>query len=231
MSGRDPRRPSGADGRGGSEAYDEGYYRYRESTRDFREEAKLLYELLRPEPGSSILEVGCGGGAFLAFLEQRGHRAVGVDILEEAVRLAEKAAPRSAVLLAEASRLPFPDSEFDRLVSHHLVEHLTDSKEALREWRRVLRPGGIIVVCTPNRLYPSPRIFEDPGHVRLYSRAELEEAMEENGFRVIRSFTVFPHLFRDRVSVKVGVPLFRFFYRLPWFRDRGRSLFLAAVRE
>ncbi|MGQ9756922.1 MAG: class I SAM-dependent methyltransferase [Actinomycetota bacterium] len=219
------------EGRGGSEAYDEGYYRYRESTRDFRKEARLLYDLLRPEPDSSILEVGCGGGAFLAFLETRGHRAVGVDILEEAVRLARQAAPRSAVRLADASRLPFPDAEFDRLVSHHLVEHLTDLKGALREWRRVLRPGGIMVICTPNRLYPSPRIFEDPGHVHLYSRAELEEVVGESGFRVTGSFTVFPHLFRDRASVKVGVPLYRVFYRLPRFRERGRSLFLSAVRE
>lgn len=211
--------------------YDEEYYRYRESTRDFRVEAKLLYQLLRPEPGSRILEVGCGGGAFLSFLEARGHRAVGVDVLEEAVRLATRAAPRSTVLRADASRLPFPDAHFDRLVSHHLVEHLEDIGGALREWRRVLQPGGVLVVCTPNRLYPSPRIFEDPGHVHLYDRRELEGAVSECGFLVTESFTVFPHLLRDRVSVAVGVPLYRLFYRLPGFRDRGRSLFLSAVRE
>ncbi|MDI6873805.1 MAG: class I SAM-dependent methyltransferase [Actinomycetota bacterium] len=211
--------------------YDEEYYRYRESTRDFRVEAELLYELLRPEPDSGILEVGCGGGAFLAFLEGKGHCAVGVDLLEEAVRLAERAAPRSTILCADALRLPFPDAHFDRLVSHHLVEHLEDLRGALLEWKRVLRPGGIMVVCTPNRVYPSPRIFEDPGHVRLYDRAELEEAVRGCGFRVTASFTVFPHLLRDRVSVAVGVPLYRLFRRLPWFRERGRSLFLSAVKE
>ncbi|MBC7253838.1 MAG: class I SAM-dependent methyltransferase [Actinobacteria bacterium] len=211
--------------------YDEEYYRYRESTRDFRVEAGLLYRLLQPEPDSGILEVGCGGGAFLAFLEGRGHRAVGVDLLEEAVRLARRKAPRSTVLRADASRLPFPDHSFDRLVSHHLVEHLEDLRGALLEWRRVLKPGGIMVLCTPNRLYPSPRIFDDPGHVRLYGRKELEDVVAGCGFRVKESCTVFPHLLRDRLSVALGVPLYRLFYRLPRFRERGRSLFLSAVRE
>ncbi len=231
MREREPGRVPGVEGSGRSGAYDEGYYRYRESTRDFRVEAGLLYALLRPDPDSAILEVGCGGGAFLAYLEGRGHRAVGVDILEEAVRLAARAAPRSTVLQADAMHLPFPDARFDRLVSHHLVEHLEDLRGALKEWWRVLRPGGVMVVCTPNRIYPSPRIFEDPGHVHLYDRRELEEAVRDCGFRVTDSFTVFPHLLRDRVSVAVGVPLYRLFRRLPGFRERGRSLFLSAIRE
>lgn len=211
--------------------YDEDYYRYRESTRDFRVEAELLFRLLQPASDSRILEVGCGGGALLAFLQNKGHRPVGVDVSEEAVRLASLAAPSSRVLQADAADLPFPDASFDRLLSHHLVEHLADLPGALREWRRVLEPGGLMVICTPNRLYPSPRIFDDPGHVHLYHRKELEELVGGCGFKVVESFTVFPHLLRDRVSVALGVPLYRFFRRLPGFRERGRSLFLAARRE
>ncbi len=210
--------------------YDEGYYRYRESTRDFDIEAGLLYGMLRPAPGSRILEVGCGGGAFLSFLEGKGHTAVGVDILGEAVRLAAQAAPGSRVLEADAAELPFEDGAFDRLVSHHLVEHLEDLEGALREWRRVLVPGAVMAICTPNRLYPSPRIFDDPSHVHIYDRIELEGAVDEAGFHVEGSLTVFPHLWRDRISVEVGVPLYRAFSRLPYYRDRGRSLLLSALR-
>jgi len=210
--------------------YDEGYYRYRESTRDFRIEAELLYRLLRPQPGSRILEVGCGGGALLSFLEGKGHEVVGVDILEEAVRLAQRAAPSSRVMRARAEELPFADASFDRVVSHHLVEHLEDLAAGLSEWRRVLRPGGLLAVCTPNRLYPSPRIFEDPGHVHIYDGKELRRAVEAAGLEVERCFTVFPHLVRDRVSVAVGVPLYRVFRVLPRFRERGRSLLLSARR-
>ena len=211
--------------------YDEGYYRYRESTRDFLIEARLLYSMLAPRPDSRILEVGCGGGALLSFLEARGHNAVGVDILEEAVRLAAQAAPSSRVIRSDAGELPFDAGSFDRLLSHHLVEHLDDLPGALQEWRRVLVPGAVVAICTPNRLYPSPRIFDDPSHVHVYDRRELAVVVEEAGFRVEDSLTVFPHLWKDRLSVALGVPLWRAFCRLPYFRDRGRSLLLSAQRR
>lgn len=208
--------------------YDAQYYRHREATRDFRVEAGFLYALLRPEAYSRILEVGCGGGAFLAFLEAKGHTAVGVDLLPEAVRVARETVVRSEVVQADASHLPFDDASFDRLVSHHLVEHLDDLPRALAEWRRLLAPGGVIAVCTPNRLYESPRIFDDPTHVKIYDREELSRAVEGAGFTVEKCVTIFPGLGRDRLSVKVGVPLYRLFYRLPHFRDRGRSILLGA---
>ncbi len=211
-------------------SYDESYYRSREATRDFAVEAELLYGLLQPARDSRILEVGCGGGAFLAFLEGKGHRPTGVDVLEEALEAAGKAAPRSEILAADAGRLPFADASFDRLVSQHLVEHLDDLPGALREWRRVLAPGGVLALCTPNRLYPCPSLFDDPGHVRIYDPGELRRAVEEGGFEVRECYTIFPHLWKGKISVWVGVPLYRPFMRLPRFRDRGRSLLLSAVR-
>jgi ubiquinone/menaquinone biosynthesis C-methylase UbiE len=208
--------------------YDEQYYRSRENTRDFRIEARLLYDMLDVQPGSRILEVGCGGGAFLAFLERKGHSAVGIDILEDAVAAARKCVSSSRVMRADAGRLPFEDSSFDRLVTHHLVEHLEDLSSALADWSRVLAGGGVLAVCTPNRMYENPRIFDDPGHVHIYDRRELTEAVERAGFRVERCFTVFPGLGDDGLSIRVGVPLYRSFYRLPFFRDRGRSILLSA---
>jgi SAM-dependent methyltransferase len=210
--------------------YDEEYYRYRESTRDFLIEAGLLYHMLNPRSDSRILEAGCGGGALLAFLQERGHDAVGVDISQEAVDLAAETAARCRVLQADAARLSFPDHSFDRLVSHHLVEHLPDLREALREWRRVLVPGGIMALCTPNSLYPSPHIFDDPSHVHIYDRSELRDEVEKGGFKVDRCITIFPHLLRDRISVAVGVPLYRIFVHLPYYSGRGRSLLLSARR-
>lgn len=211
-------------------SYDEGYYRCREATRDFAVEAELLYRLLAPGPDSRILEVGCGGGAFLSFLEGRGHRPTGVDVLEEALEAARRIAPRSEVLAADAASLPFADASFDRLVSQHLVEHLEDFSSTLAEWGRVLAPGGVMAVCTPNRLYPCPSLFDDPGHVHVYDPDELKRAVEEGGFAVRECFTVFPHLWKGKISVWVGVPLYRPFMRLPRYRERGRSLLLSAVK-
>ncbi len=211
--------------------YDEGYYRYREQTRDFRVESDILMRLLRLKPGCRVLEVGCGGGAFLSRLKEAGCDAVGVDFLEEAVAATRELVEQAAVFQADAARLPFEDSTFDRVVAHHLVEHLPDLPGALGEWKRVLTPGGTIVICTPNRLYPSPRIFDDPSHLHIYDRAELCYTVERAGFSVARSMTVFPGLSKDRISVAVGVPLYRLFRPLPYFKNRGRSILLSAVRR
>ncbi len=211
--------------------YDEGYYRYRESTPDFSIEAGQILRMLETSPGARVLEVGCGGGALLSFMRGKGLKPTGSDLLPEAVRLACEAAPGCEVLEADAGRLPFPDASFDRLVSHHLVEHLPDLPAALAEWKRVLAPGGVLVICTPNRLYGSPRIFEDPSHLHIYDRRELVRMVEEAGFRVEESLTIFPHLLRDRVSVKLGVPAWRLFYRLPWFRERGRTLLVKGYNQ
>lgn len=208
--------------------YDEGYYRYRESTPDFRTEADLLVELLRLEPGCSVLDLGCGGGALLARLQREGCRATGVDLLDQAVEASGKAAPGCEVVRADVTGLPFGDGSFDRVVSQHLVEHLSDLPGALEEWSRVLAPGGAVAVCTPNRLYENPGIFADPTHVHVYDSDELRRAFEDAGFIVDRCFTVFPGLGSTRLSVRVGVPLWRLFYRLPRFRDRGRTILLSA---
>lgn len=211
--------------------YDEGYYRHRESTRDFLIEAKLLYDMLHPQTDSRILEVGCGGGALLAFLESKGHSPTGVDTLEEAIGAAGKTARKSRILMADAGDLPFPDGSFDRLISQHLVEHLEDLHGALKEWGRVLKTGGVLAICTPNRLYPCPSLFHDPGHAHIYDPMELREVVQEAGYRVENCRTVFPHLYRGKVSVKVGVPLYRLFAPLPPFKNTGRSLLLSACKN
>ncbi|OFW56856.1 MAG: hypothetical protein A2W01_02060 [Candidatus Solincola sediminis] len=210
--------------------YDEGYYRSREATRDFVIEARLLYELIGPSPDSRILEVGCGGGGFLAFLEDKGHRPVGVDLLPEAVEAAQELAPRSEVSSADAYDLPFADESFDCLVSQHLVEHLEDMPRALSEWRRVLKPGGTMAICTPNSLYPCPSLFYDSSHVHIYDRRELEQVVSRAGFSVTASRTIFPHLWKGKISVKLGVPLYRLFEPLSPFHDSGRTLLLAAKK-
>ncbi len=210
--------------------YDEDYYRYREHTRDFRVESDILIRLLRLEPGCRVLEVGCGGGALLSRLESAGFEAVGVDLLNEAVRLARDMVKSSTVLCADAVELPFDDGSFDRLLAHHLVEHLGDLPAALGEWRRVLRAGGMLALCTPNRLYPSPGMFDHPTHVHIYDPDELARAVGQAGFRVEESMTVFPGLWKDRISVKVGVPLYPMFRHLPYFSSHGRSILLAAAK-
>lgn len=102
------------------------------------------------EPGTRLLEVGCGAGAVLAVLGQEfpGIILQGVDIEPKQLAFAhghlERAGVEAALVEADARALPFPDESFDHVWMMWFLEHVADPPEILREARRVLVPGGAI---------------------------------------------------------------------------------------
>jgi SAM-dependent methyltransferase len=107
-------------------------------------------------PGAGrILEVGCGTGGLLVAVAVAGMEIVGVDIatrwLVAARRRLADHGLSAPLLAASADRLPWPDGHFDTVVADSVLEHLDDPAGALREWARVLRPEGRLVVWSPNR--------------------------------------------------------------------------------
>jgi SAM-dependent methyltransferase len=113
----------------------------------------------RPE-AARVLEDGCGVGVYLRALRAFTPHVHGLDI--EADRVAEAAArvPDAHLIIAAAEALPYPEGSFDLVLSHEVLEHVADDRQAMREMARVLRPGGRLIVFCPNRLYP----FETHGH-------------------------------------------------------------------
>lgn len=212
-----------------SEIYDDEYFRMRESIKDFQIEVRLLLKLLDLKPGLTVLEIGCGSGVLLSILEEKECKPAGIDLSDDALEIARMRTKCSELYKADANQLPFEDSSFDRIVANHLVEHLPELTGALKEWKRVMKPGAIVAICTPNRLYPDRSIFDDPGHLRYYDTRELGMILESMGFKVIRGFTVFPHLGTRALSVKIGVPLYPLFKHMPYFRYRGRTVLISAA--
>jgi SAM-dependent methyltransferase len=102
------------------------------------------------EPGTRLLEVGCGVGAVLAVLGQEfpGIILYGVDIEPKQLSFAsahlERAGVQATLVEADARALPFPEGSFDRVWMMWFLEHVADPPEVLREARRVLVPGGAI---------------------------------------------------------------------------------------
>jgi SAM-dependent methyltransferase len=114
-----------------------------------------------------VVEIGCGSGGLLVAAARRGIAIQGVDIALRWLVLAQRrlegrglSVPLTA---AAAKRLPWPDRRFDAVVADSVLEHLNDPARALREWLRVLRPGGRLVVWSPNRF----SCLRDP-HVGLW---------------------------------------------------------------
>ncbi len=145
---------------------------------------------LRSVPGGEVLDVGCGGGAFLARARALGWRVLGVEPDPAAVRVARETRGldvRAGTL--EAQRLPA--DRFDAVTSSHVIEHVHDPLGFLQECARVAKPGGQIVVVTPNtgslgrrRLGTRWLGLDPPRHLHLFSRATLRRLAERAGLRV-----------------------------------------------
>jgi SAM-dependent methyltransferase len=97
---------------------------------------------------SSFLDAGCGRGTYVAYAAEQGIYAVGIDIVPEAMRMAQKTGMGHFVL-GDVRALPFEDNYFDYIISYGVVEHFDETDLAVREMFRVLKPGGTAVISVP----------------------------------------------------------------------------------
>jgi ubiquinone/menaquinone biosynthesis C-methylase UbiE len=120
--------------------------------------------------GERVLDIGCSQGIASLLLGQEGHKVIGVDIDPEVIEFAQRElATRPDAIkenvefrLISPEGLPFDDASFDSVLLGEVIEHLNRPERMLAETRRVLKPGGTVVITTPFGLHP------DPGHVRTF---------------------------------------------------------------
>jgi ubiquinone/menaquinone biosynthesis C-methylase UbiE len=136
-------------------------------------------ELVR---GRNVLDAACGEGYGAAYLARTAHSVSAVDISEDAIAHA-RSRYRSDKLdfqVADCCCLPFEDDRFDCIVSFETLEHLEDQSGLLKEFRRVLQPGGFLVISSPDKaVYTDRYQNENAFHVRELYRDELDELLAE----------------------------------------------------
>lgn len=145
----------------------------------------------------TVLENGCGVGMYVEKLSAFGGRVVGLEFDLE--RATEAGIRSKEIINAAGESIPLPDSTFDLILSHEVIEHVQDDRAAVREMIRVLKPGGRVALFCPNRGYPYethgifwkgsyyfgnklfvnylPRALRDKlaPHVRVYSAGDLQK--------------------------------------------------------
>jgi len=155
----------------------------------------LMY--LRGERIGRLLEIGCGSGSFLAGMRDLGWEVEGIDLDPVAIDGARRQyglEVRHGLFEDEE----YPLERFDAVVMSHVIEHVYDPLALLAKCSRILRPGGRIVLLTPNieslghsRFGASWVHLDPPRHLHLFSLATLREMAERNGFGIttLRSTT------------------------------------------
>jgi SAM-dependent methyltransferase len=166
----------------------------------------VRYDWLGLGAGDRLLDLGCGAGRHAFEAYRRGARVVALDY--DAAELKDVHAMFGALAETEgsmlpapawagcangdATRLPFPDGVFDRVIAAEVLEHIPEDTAAISELARVLRPGGTIAITVPAWLaeqvcwalsdeYHAP--FVPGGHVRIYSEPELRSKLRAAGLK------------------------------------------------
>jgi ubiquinone/menaquinone biosynthesis C-methylase UbiE len=138
--------------------------------------------------GLRVLEIGCGLGTDGAQFALAGANYIGVDLTEASVELARKkfesSGLRGEFRVADAEKLDFADDSFDLVYSHGVLHHTPDTKQAVREIHRVLKPGGRAIVMLYHRGSYNYRIG-----IRVLRRAGANLLKSESGIKIVNRLT------------------------------------------
>jgi 2-polyprenyl-3-methyl-5-hydroxy-6-metoxy-1,4-benzoquinol methylase len=172
---------------------------------------KYVCFLRYPGPGAKMLDVGCGNGRVLMQLRSVGWQVSGVEPDPKAAAQAVAAGLEVKVGLLEDS---LPGAHFDAITMNHVIEHLHDPLETLRRCARVLKPGGIISIATPNFSAAGHTYFgrnwfalDPPRHLVLFTPDSLRQALRSSGFEPepkIQPREVAHSMFRRSMHIQQG---------------------------
>lgn len=149
------------------------------------------------QAGDAVIDLGCGNGAGLGLLRARGISAIGIDVSPAAATAARLRDASLRTVAADGENLPFPTASFDGALMECSLSLMADAERALAEVRRILVPGGRIVVADLYRRAAASPPEDDPARpaciAGLRTHGAWEELLAAQGFRVV--------LWEDRTNV------------------------------
>ena len=153
---------------------------------------KRLRLIERYVPGGVLLDVGCGGGGFLAEVAKRPNwRAVGIEPSPAAAAACREQLGLN-VLASTWEEADLPRESADAITMWEVLEHLHAPVAAVSKAQHLLKPGGLLIISTPNRDSLDARTFgpcwigyELPRHLQIFRQADVEGLLTANGFEVV----------------------------------------------
>jgi ubiquinone/menaquinone biosynthesis C-methylase UbiE len=134
-----------------------------------------------------LVDVGAGRGSFVTAANQHGRQALALDMQQEAAHLW----PRLQVpgVLGDGLHMPFTENSFDVVRMKEVIEHVPDPLAFVREARRVLRSGGVLIAHVPtpySQFYPVGNFWDDYTHVRPFSKLALQRLIADAGMEMLQ---------------------------------------------
>ena len=155
---------------------------------------EVVYQRLADRcAGRDVLDAGCGEGYGADLIADVARQVIGLDYDEATVAHVRASYPRVDMRHGNLAELPLPDGAVDVVVNFQVIEHLWDQPQFVAECLRVLRPSGLLMMSTPNRITFSPGRDTpvNPFHTRELNAAELTELLESAGFELESMHGVF----------------------------------------
>ncbi len=184
--------------------------------------------------GARVLDAGCGRSLFTEIGRRWPFTIVAADVDLDLLRSRQAEHPEVRWAVADAHPLPFKDAAFDALFAGELIEHLADPAQGVAEFRRVLRPGGTLVLTTPNRLRlanladRSERPYS-PDHLSELSYDEARALLERCGFEIVRSTGLHLELLLNWLSPLPKLDRLQRGWNRPWAVPLMRALLAAGA--